>query len=60
MPDSMSQSQILTRMKVIELKTLLAAHGLSQSGRKADLMSRASSIDQEPHPRFRSHIWISR
>ena len=53
----MSQAESFESMTVAELKVLLEEQGLSKSGKKAELIDRLSSVNDEPKIELASSVW---
>lgn len=53
----MSQAESFESMTVAELKVLLEEQGLSKSGKKAELIERLSSVNDEPKIELASSVW---
>lgn len=53
----MSQAESFESMTVAELKVLLEEQGLSKTGKKAELIERLSSVNNEPKIELASSVW---
>ena len=53
----MSQAESFESMTVAELKVLLEEQGLSKTGKKAELIERLSSVNDEPKIELASSVW---
>lgn len=53
----MSQAESFESMTVAELKVLLEEQGLSKTGKKAELIDRLSSVNDEPKIELASSVW---
>ena len=53
----MSQAESFESMTVAELKVLLEEQGLSKTGKKAELIERLSSVNDEPTIELASSVW---